>query len=64
MSTEFQVTMALTADEMHVLKSAMLAYSKGKDVNLENFDLVRDLYGKLNEAWQRRKNNISEEVKP
>lgn len=50
-----EVTLVLNADEVETLKAAVLAYAKSKEVTIENFDLVRDLYGKIAPAWNRRK---------
>lgn len=53
-TSEYQVTLTVSLDEVETLKAALLAYSKSKAVTLENFDLVRELYGKIGPAWSRR----------
>lgn len=55
MTSSYLITLTVTADEVLTLKSALLAYSKSKDVTLDNFDLVRELYGKIDPAWSNRK---------
>jgi hypothetical protein len=53
--TTYQITLAVSMDEITVLKSAVLDYAKSKSVTVENFDLVRNLYGKIDPAWSARK---------
>jgi len=50
-----EITLVLNVDEAETLKAALLAYAKSKEVTIENFDLVRDLYGKIATAWNRRR---------
>jgi hypothetical protein len=50
----YLVTMRLNHEEFMTLKAALLAYSKSDAVTLENFDLVRNLYGNLTPAWNAR----------
>ena len=54
-SPEYEITLVLNASEVLTLKEAILAYSKSKVVTTDNFDLVRDLYGKITPAWNTRK---------
>ena len=51
---EYQITLTVSADEVATLKAAVLNYIRSKEVTLENFDLVRNLYGKIDPAWNRR----------
>jgi hypothetical protein len=51
----YQITLEVTVDEIAALKQAILTYAKSKEVTLENFDLIRDLYGKIEPAWNSRK---------
>jgi hypothetical protein len=53
--TKYEITLTLAFDEVDTLKAAILAYAKSKEVTLENFDLVRNLYGKIAPAWNSRK---------
>lgn len=53
-TTQYQITMTVDADEVETLKAAVLAYTKSKDVTVANFDLVRNLYGKIQPAWNAR----------
>lgn len=55
MATTYQITLPVSMDEIAVLKAALLDYTKGKSVTVENFDLVRNLYGKIDPAWSARK---------
>jgi hypothetical protein len=54
-TTKYEVTLVLNQEEVITLKSAVLAYAKSKEVTTENFDLVRELYGKIDPAWSARK---------
>lgn len=49
-----QITLDVSLEEIDTLKAAVLAYAKSKEVTLENFDLVRNLYGKIAPAWSAR----------
>lgn len=40
----------LSFDEISMLKAALMAYSKTDDVDMNNFDQLRELYGKLSAA--------------
>jgi hypothetical protein len=55
MKTSYQITLIVDADEVTTLKAALLNYSKSKEVTIDNFDLVRELYGKIAPAWNSRK---------
>ena len=48
------IKLELCADEKDILKEALLNYAKSKSVTVENFDIVRNLYGKIDPAWSRR----------
>ena len=50
-----EVTLILNVHEVDTLKAAILAYAKSKEVTTENFDEVRELYGKIAPAWSSRK---------
>ena len=49
-----RVTLEICADEKDILKAALLNYAKSKEVTVDNFDIVRNLYGKIDPAWSRR----------